>query len=182
MRRSLFAIVIILCLGVVPALAQRGRGTGPGRAPGPSVMQGRPEMGRMHGRPDTPPGARASRSESRRNASGMERGGGHRTPSDRIAENPRLASKLQPLLPNWMNARDAAGGFKNLGQFVAAVHVSRNLGIHFEPLKARMTGPRELSLGDAIRELKPDVDSKAEAQKAEKQAKTLLRESESKRS
>ena len=180
MRRSLFAIVIILCLGVVPALAQRGRGAGVGRAPGPPVMQGRPEMGGMHGRQDTPPGARATRSESRRDASGMDRG--HQTPSDRIAENPRLASKVQPLLPNWMNARDAAGGFKNLGQFVATVHVSRNLGIPFEQLKARMTGPREISLGDAIRELKPGVDSKAEAKKAEKQAKTLLRESESKRS
>jgi hypothetical protein len=35
---------------------------------------------------------------------------------------------------------EAAYGFKNLGQFVAATNVSRNLGIPFEQLKLQMTG------------------------------------------
>jgi hypothetical protein len=34
----------------------------------------------------------------------------------------------------------AAYGFKNLGQFVAATNVSRNLGVSFEKLKIQMTG------------------------------------------
>ena len=34
----------------------------------------------------------------------------------------------------------AAYGFKNLGQFVAATNVSRNLGLSFEQLKIQMTG------------------------------------------
>jgi hypothetical protein len=35
---------------------------------------------------------------------------------------------------------EAAYGFKNLGQFVAATNVSRNLGIPFDQLKLQMTG------------------------------------------
>jgi|KBSSwiS6_1023812.scaffolds.fasta_scaffold02007_2 hypothetical protein len=35
---------------------------------------------------------------------------------------------------------EAAYGFKNLGQFVAATNVSQNLGIPFEQLKLQMTG------------------------------------------
>jgi len=34
----------------------------------------------------------------------------------------------------------AAYGFKNLGQFVAATNVSKNLGIPFQQLKVQMTG------------------------------------------
>jgi hypothetical protein len=37
-------------------------------------------------------------------------------------------------------AYQAAYGFKNLGQFVAATNVSRNLGVSFEQLKVLMTG------------------------------------------
>jgi hypothetical protein len=35
---------------------------------------------------------------------------------------------------------EAAYGFKNLGQFVAATNVSRNLGIPFDQLKLQLTG------------------------------------------
>ncbi|MBI2219603.1 MAG: hypothetical protein HYU53_00145 [Acidobacteria bacterium] len=43
-------------------------------------------------------------------------------------------------LPSGVTVVDAASGFKNLGQFVAAVNVSNNLGIPFADLKAKMTG------------------------------------------
>src|SRR5262249_35123334 len=35
---------------------------------------------------------------------------------------------------------EAAYGFKNLGQFVAATNVAKNLGIPFDQLKLKMTG------------------------------------------
>jgi hypothetical protein len=54
---------------------------------------------------------------------------------------------------------------------VAAVHVSHNLGIPFDQLKAKMIGPPSESLGKAIQALKPTTNAKEEASKAEKQAK-----------
>ena len=91
----------------------------------------------------------------------------------RISEHPRLASKLQSLLPAGTNLDAAANGFKNMGQFVAAVHVSHNLNIPFDQLKEKMITDHK-SLGGAIRELKPDMTKDAandEAQKAVTKAK-----------
>jgi len=91
--------------------------------------------------------------------------------SDHLEDNTKLANKLQSLLPPGTNLQQAAQGFKNLGQFVAAVHVSHNLGIPFDQLKAKMIGPPKESLGDAIHALKPTANAKEEAKKGEKQAK-----------
>src|SRR5215831_21210143 len=91
--------------------------------------------------------------------------------ADHLEDNTKLASKLQSLLPAGTNLQQAAQGFKNLGQFVAAVHVSHNLGIPFDQLKAKMIGPPKESLGQAIHALKPALNSKDETRKGEKQAK-----------
>ena len=48
------------------------------------------------------------------------------------------------------------------------MHVSHNLGIPFEQLKAELMAGK--SLGQAIHELKPGVDAKKEAIKANEQA------------
>jgi hypothetical protein len=93
---------------------------------------------------------------------------GDKKVGDQLARNTQLSSRLQGLLPVGTDISQASSGFKNLGQFVAAAHVSRNLNIPFDQLKAKMTG---MSLGKAIHELNPDVDAKAEAKKAEQQAK-----------
>jgi hypothetical protein len=65
-------------------------------------------------------------------------------------------------------------GFKNHGQYVAAQHVSENLGIPFEQLKAKMTGPHAESLGKAIQELTglPASTANVEAKKAEQASKS----------
>ena len=102
---------------------------------------------------------------------GSGKGSKESSVSDRLEDNTKLASKLQSLLPTGTNLQQAAQGFKNLGQFVAAVHVSHNLGIPFDQLKAKMIGPPKESLGDAIHALKPAADAKEEAKKGEKQAK-----------
>jgi len=64
-----------------------------------------------------------------------------------------------------------------MGQFVAALHVSRNLNIPFDQLKAEMTGKSPMSLGKAIHEFNPNVDAKAETKKAEQQARKDIKES-----
>jgi hypothetical protein len=63
----------------------------------------------------------------------------------------------------------AASGFRNQGQFVAAVHASNNLGIPFTELKTRLV-TQQASLGQAIQELRPNVDSDAEVRRATRQA------------
>jgi hypothetical protein len=91
-----------------------------------------------------------------------------------LDRNPQLSSRLKPLLPPRTTLTDAAAGFKNQGQFIAALHVSKNLGIPFNQIKAKMTGEKGMSLKDAIRELRPEMEkkeAKAEVKRAEGQAK-----------
>jgi hypothetical protein len=111
------------------------------------------------------------------------------TVSSRLQENTHLATKLQGLFPPGTDLQAASSGFKNLGQFVAAAHVSKNLGIPFDQLKARMvgsptlqqTGDSPVSLGKAIKELRPTADATSEVKKAERQAKEEIKESETAR-
>lgn len=110
-----------------------------------------------------------SKSDSHASDKGSEAKGS--SVSDHLEDNTKLASKLQSLLPAGTNLQQAAQGFKNLGQFVAAVHVSHNLGIPFDQLKAKMIGPPKESLGAAIHALKPTANAKEESKKGEKQAK-----------
>ncbi len=93
--------------------------------------------------------------------------------------NSKLSSNLQKLLPKGTTPQQACSGFKNLGQCVAAIHVSHNLGIPFSDLKTKMTGSNSESLGKAIQDLKPSTDSSAEKKKAEKEAENDMNESAS---
>ena len=75
--------------------------------------------------------------------------------------------------------QDAASGFKNQGQFIAALHVAHNLGIPFADLKSRMTGATPVSLGKAIQELRPEMkpeQARAGAKQAETEAKQDVRD------
>lgn len=85
--------------------------------------------------------------------------------SVRLANNPALSAalsaRLGPLLPAGTNIQAASAGFRNLGQFVAAVHAAHNLNIPFSQLQAKMTGPNAESLGHAIRDLEPNLSSQA---------------------
>jgi hypothetical protein len=97
----------------------------------------------------------------------------HKAPnptSSHAISNPALASRLQPLLPAGMTLDQAARGFKNRGQFIAALHVSHNLGIPFTDLKTEMTGTNHRSLGQAIQDLKPTANGAAEKRRAEQEA------------
>ena len=76
--------------------------------------------------------------------------------------------------PAGTSVQQACVGFRNLGQFVAAVNVSHNLGIPFVQLKARMTGDNAMSLGQAIHALRPTVDADAESRTAQRQADAMV--------
>jgi hypothetical protein len=125
----------------------------------------------------------------------------------KLSKNTALSSKLQTRLEALGykgTVAQAAYGFKNLGQFVAATNVSRNLGVSFEQMKLNMTGlsvkpdgtvlqanttttgmkmvdPSMVttpvatkSLGQSIQTVKAGVDSTAAAQTATTQANTEI--------
>ena len=72
----------------------------------------------------------------------------------------------------------AASGFRNLGQFVAAVNMSNNLGIPFAQLKTRMVD-QGMSLGQAIQDARPKTtDTTVVARRAETDAEALIRMTE----
>jgi hypothetical protein len=64
-------------------------------------------------------------------------------------------------LPAGTTLAGDAAGFRNEGQFVAALHVAHNLNIPFDQLKAKVTGSNPVSLGKAIEDLRPNLDEKA---------------------
>lgn len=95
----------------------------------------------------------------------------------KLQKNTNLASKLQSRLPKGTDLMTAADGFRNLGQFVAAVNVSNNLGLDFTQLKMKMVDEK-LSLGQSIQSLKPVASGSIEAQRAEYEARGMIAESE----
>ena len=93
---------------------------------------------------------------------------------ERLANDPEFKARITALLPKGMDLKTAEEGFKNQGQFIAAMHVAKNLNMSFTELKAKMTGDNPESLGKAIHDLRPALserDANQEAEKAEKEAK-----------
>jgi hypothetical protein len=84
----------------------------------------------------------------------------------KIAAKPQLNVRIATMLPKGMTLEQASKGFKNQGQFIAALHVSQNLGIPFASLKKDMVG-KHLSLGQSIQDLKPTVHSADEARRGQ---------------
>ncbi len=158
--KRLVGWIVICIIGWLPAVAQHGRSAGAG-----SQAMGHSHIGQASAKtPD-------------------KSGAGKSSPTDLLTRNTKLAANLEALLPAGTKATDACSGFKNLGQCVAAVHVSHNLGLSFTDLKTKMLGTAAtkttaavpaMSLGKAIQTLDPNADAKAEIGKATKQAKVDL--------
>jgi hypothetical protein len=120
------------------------------------------------------PGAMSSRSDMSSSHTPGESAGG-RSVDELLAQNSKLASEIKELTGT--SAQQACAGFKNLGECVAAAHVSKNLGIGFDALRSKMTGSGAESLGKAIQVLKPDANAGAEARKAKGEAKADIKAS-----
>jgi hypothetical protein len=163
MRKVLLLVSALLVLLYLTGTSVYAQGKGHGR--GPSVSQGS-GANAEHGNTDH---GNAGKTREEHRAERESRVG----VEDRLERNPALKTKVEGLLPPGTNLHDAAMGFKNEGQFIAALHVSRNLNIPFDHLKAKMTGPNALSLGKSIHELRPDLSpekANEEAKKARRQA------------
>jgi hypothetical protein len=117
------------------------------------------------------------------------------TASEQLAANKeeerKLSLQLQAVLPPRTSLKDACAGFKNLNDCVAVLHVTHNLTIKFNCLKWDVTGAKPagdvkscaapskdkaMDLSKAIRELKPDANSRMEAKNAEKRAREDIKD------
>ncbi len=150
-----------------PALAQHGSGFGGGFGRG-SLGIGNVPGGAHVGHSGADTGLPANQRSQGELTKGNIGATGSKTTTDLLSQNSKLSSNLQGLLPTGTNLQDAAKGFDHLGQFVAAVHVSHNLGIPFDQLKSEMMNGN--SLGEAIHKLRPNVDARHEAIRANQQA------------
>ena len=94
----------------------------------------------------------------------------------KLVKNTNLADKLRTRLPG-VDLLTAADGFKNLGQFVAAVNVSANHpGVEFMELKTRMVD-QGMSLGQALQDVKKTANVTAEVTKAQTEADAMIKAS-----
>lgn len=162
---------MVLFASGASALAQHGQGGGKPPSP-PSQGQG------QGNKPQATPQSTSARPETSRGRS-EQSSQPRKTVSEQLKANTKLSSHLQGMFPPGTDLQTASAGFKSLGEFVSAAHVSKNLGIPFDQLKGTMVGPPQKSLGAAIHQLKPDVDSKAEANKAKAQANKVIKQTKS---
>jgi hypothetical protein len=74
--------------------------------------------------------------------------------STKIAKNPQQLARVSAMLPEGMTLEQASTGFRNQGQFLAALNVSKNRGLPFVDLQKAMTVDG-LSLGQAAKQMQP---------------------------
>jgi len=81
-------------------------------------------------------------------------GTGNSPIATKISRNPQQLARITAMLPPGLTLDQAAAGFRNQGQFIAALNASKNQGIAFADLQKAMTVDG-LSLGQAVRQLRP---------------------------
>jgi hypothetical protein len=177
--RLILMVAAAFCFAAAPAFAQHGH---EGTAGGAGGSHG-PAMGNAgeHGANATTGTASSSPAVLSNNAK----------------LDSKLTSKLQAkgLLPAGTDLKDACNGFRNLGQCMAAIHVSHNLKVPFDCFKWDMTGiaapsgttcpagtgssTSKLSLGKTIQALVPTANSKTEGKTATTEADADIKEAQS---
>lgn len=167
-------VLVFLALGSAPLFAQKSHGGGAGNsgATGAAMHGAGGDHGNSNSSVETGKAVSAS------------------SPTTVLTRNTKLDTHLtsllqtKGLLPKGTDLKDACAGFKNLGQCVAAIHVSHNLNIPFACLSSDMTGTApasgstcptgtgssKMTLGKSIQTLSPNATSKTEVKTATKQA------------
>ncbi len=159
----LTALAVMMYLSGVSAFPQGGsHGGGPSGGHGGTGTHG---ASGTHGKPSTSGGG------------GGKSAGASSTQLNNVINNPdsKLNQKLTSLLPAGTDLKSASSGFKNLGQFVAAVHVYNNLGLASKTPPVSFTdfakAAQTHSLGAAIKQFDPTANARSEAKKGNQQAK-----------
>ncbi len=93
------------------------------------------------------------------------------TSSGVIGFSPEVQNRLKPLLNQGADMSLASDGFRSAEQFATLAHASRNTDVPFMLLKHRVLN-EGMTVPDAIRASKPDIDAAGEANRARAEAKT----------
>lgn len=164
--KNVIAIIAAASLGLcVSAMAQGRPASHPGGGPGmggpgmggpgmagPSGMGG--PMGRMGG-----PGTMGQAGQMGQYGQ-MRTQSGRKSASQMLTTNTKLATHLASTLGMTpQQLVDGSSGYKNLGLYVASLHVSKNLGISLKSLQQAMTANKG-NLGKAIHSLDPSLSKK----------------------
>jgi hypothetical protein len=180
-KTSTVGLTLAVCLGGLPMNAQKGHGgssSSAGMGRGTSATHGQmgrqPSQGMSDRQPEGKPGIGQEQRNTKDAMPDNKSSHQQKTTAEQLASNQKLSGKLQGLFPVDTDLSAQADGFKSVGDFVAAAHVSHNLGIPFTNLKGKILSGK--SLGQAIHDLKPEADSAGEANRAIAKSKKLLRE------
>ena len=182
-RHRMCAVCVISAVAVVLSAAPAdAQGKGNGATPKVTTPKGTVSQPKAStpssGKPATPPGqakqAATTTPPKAPKTTPVAKGSSAKPTSGIVS--PGLVAKLQPMFPPGTDLNLAAAGFKNQGQFVAAAHVSQNLGIPFVALKTEMV-ENGASLGHAIQILRPRADASVEVTRAENQADATIEKS-----
>ena len=73
--------------------------------------------------------------------------------STKISGNPEQLARIKTMLPEGLTLEQATAGFRNQGQFIAALNAAKSNGVKFVDLQKAMTVDG-LSLGQAVKQLK----------------------------
>jgi hypothetical protein len=182
MRKLITVGVAVLAIGLwlIPIRAA-AQGHGVGRP------EGSPGLSGSH----TPLGAPGSDAGTGHGSANNTSTPGPKSPTTLLDQNTQLAKKLSSFFPTGTDLTAEASGFKNLGQFVAAVHVSHNMKIPFTELKCTelgttkaaslgmtcptsVTNTNGMSLGKAIQTIQPHANSQDAVQTANQETKKDL--------
>jgi hypothetical protein len=174
MKNLLTLLVSVSVVVVLSGASASAQGKGPGGGAGPSINKEHAGGGHDHDQ----------------SKAGTDVKSGHDSHADwqtkfndRMQNDPAFAKRMNTLLGG-MDPKTAEAGFENRGAFMSCLHVSKNLGIPFDQLKAKVTGitvgangtttqSKPESLGKAIHDLKPTLTAdqvKDAVKKADKQA------------
>src|SRR5215467_5412307 len=180
-RIAMLGLAVIL--SATAALAQHGNSASAHGGMGTGSGMGNMSSGNGMGH------SSASTDHGNPNSAGSTLGSAHgKTMDEILSKNTKLSDQIAKLTGE--SATTACDGFKNLGQCVAAAHVSKNLGVSFDCLKDDMTGtapsdPKtcpagtgangKMSLGKSIQTLDPNADQNSESKKAGTQAQQDLK-------
>ena len=87
------------------------------------------------------------------------------------ASEPRLHARLKSVLNRGARMEIAAEGFRSAEEFATVAHAAHNTNVPFLVLKNRVLNEGR-TLADALRDSKPDIDAKAEVERAAAAAKS----------
>jgi hypothetical protein len=139
----------------------------------PAAPAQKPAQAAANAKPATPPAAPAQTTAAAKTpAAPVEQ----TTASSELQQsltNKTLVAQLQSRLPAGTDVLKASMGFRNLTQFVSAVHASQNLSIPFDKMRTAMVDEKK-SLSNAIRALKPTATATIEAQRADYDARGTI--------